>query len=73
MCGLCICVGDKQIVIELAELREIDTARSMLRKTPAMIVLRKQNPNRYLRLERLLQKQHFDYREVNSLFECVYV
>jgi len=38
-----------QIVIELAELRELDTARAILRQTPAMSFLKKDAPDRYLR------------------------
>jgi WD40 repeat-containing protein SMU1 len=53
----------EQIVLELAELRELDTARAILRNTPAMGVLKKEAPDRYLRLEHILQRSYFDYGE----------
>eukprot|EP00823_Brevimastigomonas_motovehiculus_P005745 TRINITY_DN428_c1_g1_i1.p1 TRINITY_DN428_c1_g1~~TRINITY_DN428_c1_g1_i1.p1 ORF type:complete len:566 (-),score=146.41 TRINITY_DN428_c1_g1_i1:243-1940(-) len=53
----------EQIVLELAELRELDTARAILRTTPAMAILKKESPDRYLRLEHILQKTFFDYNE----------
>ncbi len=53
----------EQIIIELAELKEFDLARAMLRQTPAMATLKRSAPEKYLRLEHLLQKTYFDERE----------
>jgi len=53
----------EQIILEMAELREVDTARAILRGTPAMQTMKKEYPDRYLRLEHILQKTYFDYAE----------
>eukprot|EP00808_Paulinella_micropora_P025177 g71418.t1 len=53
----------EQIVIEMAELREIDTARAILRTTPCMLKMKKESAERYLRLEHLLQRTYFDPAE----------
>jgi hypothetical protein len=36
-----------QIVLEMAEMRELDTARAVLRQTPAMASMRKEAPDRH--------------------------
>eukprot|EP00467_Chlorarachnion_reptans_P004427 CAMPEP_0114498094 /NCGR_PEP_ID=MMETSP0109-20121206/6689_1 /TAXON_ID=29199 /ORGANISM="Chlorarachnion reptans, Strain CCCM449" /LENGTH=507 /DNA_ID=CAMNT_0001675549 /DNA_START=52 /DNA_END=1572 /DNA_ORIENTATION=+ len=53
----------EQIVLELAEMRELDTARALLRLTPAMHTMKREAPDRYLRLEHILQRTYFDYNE----------
>ena len=46
------------------EVRELDTARLLLRQTVAMVQMRQEQPDRHARLERMLaQTDHFDPRE----------
>jgi hypothetical protein len=51
-------------VLELVELREIDVARAILKQTGAMIVLRDENSERWLKLDHILSRGSFDPREV---------
>ncbi|KAF9161443.1 Serine/threonine-protein kinase smu1 [Mortierella sp. AD011] len=53
----------EQIVIELVEMREIGTARTLLRQTTPTQLLRDQFPDRYLHLEHVLSRSNFDAKE----------
>mmetsp|Transcript_20695 Transcript_20695/g.36281 ORF Transcript_20695/g.36281 Transcript_20695/m.36281 type:complete len:526 (-) Transcript_20695:30-1607(-) len=52
-----------QVVLELAELREVETAHHLLKETAPMNALKQENPERYLRVEALVKKHHFDAAE----------
>jgi len=52
-----------QVILELAEAREIDTAQTLLKETAPMIAMKQDAPERFLRLEALLRKNFFDPRE----------
>jgi WD40 repeat-containing protein SMU1 len=46
----------EQIVLELAEMREVDTARALLRAAPPLQTMKKEHPERYLFLDHLLTR-----------------
>eukprot|EP00889_Picochlorum_renovo_P008651 jgi/Picre1/35681/NNA_003142.t1 len=47
----------EQIVLEMVELREVETARALLRQSEALMALRSEDPERYLALEKLFQTE----------------
>lgn len=53
----------EQLVIELLELRELDTARQVLRTAPAMIALQERDGTRHQKLEALAGRPYFDPRD----------
>jgi len=50
------------IVLELIELREVETARSLLRQSEALNLLRSENENKYLELEKACNRTIVDAR-----------
>jgi len=56
-----------QVILELAEMRDLETAQQLLRETSPMIAMKQDVPERYLRIEALLRKNFFDPREAYDL------
>eukprot|EP00877_Chromochloris_zofingiensis_P003278 jgi/Chrzof1/12951/Cz07g13200.t1 len=54
----------EQVVLEMVELREVDTARAMLRQTQVFQRMKADDPERHARLEQLCGRTYLDVREV---------
>ncbi|CAB04014.1 Smu-1 suppressor of mec-8 and unc-52 protein [Caenorhabditis elegans] len=54
----------EHVIIELVELRELATARLVARQTDPMILLKQIDPDRFARLESLINRPYFDGQEV---------
>jgi len=52
-----------QIVLELAELQERETAQHLLRESAPLISMKQECPERYLRIEALIKKSYFEPRD----------
>lgn len=50
----------EQIVLEMVELREVETARALLRQSEALMALRSEDPDRYLALEKVCNRTLID-------------
>eukprot|EP00775_Hariotina_reticulata_P011843 gene11843-11987_t len=54
----------EQVVLEMVELRELDTARAMLRQTQVFLQMKAEDPDRYARLEQLCGRTYMDLRDL---------
>eukprot|EP01128_Nolandella_sp_AFSM9_P002806 TRINITY_DN131_c1_g1_i1.p1 TRINITY_DN131_c1_g1~~TRINITY_DN131_c1_g1_i1.p1 ORF type:complete len:552 (-),score=93.66 TRINITY_DN131_c1_g1_i1:90-1655(-) len=52
------------VVLELIELKEIEVARSIMRQTGAMVMLKQDNQERWMKLDHILARSSFDPKEV---------
>ena len=57
----------EQVIVELLELCERDLARELLRTSEPMAVLKKDQPERYLKLEHLCQRTFFEAAEAYDM------
>ena len=54
-----------QVVLEMVEYREVDTARALLRQTPFFNRMKQEEPDRFLKLEHLCGRTYFDIKYAN--------
>lgn len=54
----------EQIILEMTEVKELDVARTLLRQTHVMSVLRKEDEARYLKLENLMGRIYVEARDL---------
>ena len=59
-----LCDLYEQIFYELLELREVEIARKLLRQTKVLQIMKQEQSQRYLKLERAAQRNLIDIREV---------
>lgn len=50
----------EQIVLEMVELREVETARALLRQSEALMAMRSEDPEHYLALEKVCNRTLID-------------
>lgn len=52
-----------QVVLELAELKDLETAQHLMRETAPMVEMKQETAERWIRLEAQIKRSHFDPRE----------
>lgn len=52
-----------QVILELVELKEVETALHLMRETGPMLAMKQNNVDRYLRLEAMVKRHTFDARD----------
>ena len=55
-----------QVVLEMIEVRDVDTARAMLKQTRVFANMRQEEPDRFQRLDTLCGRTYFDIRCVHA-------